>query len=215
LSVSTISTMTSFCDQAKAFWRILNTTPVLLTDLLIVVEGAHQSTDPQVLPYYAEKQDMPESHAINLFANLLQKKINLDGTFIDLLMTTFDGEAEEFYPEPVGWESLVALAVLMNHSDAPLTTYASRIERVRSMFADVREGVPKNIPCMKGLQALREALDLLPWTFQQMNQVAEYYRQWGDRFPVPWETFALEKGIVTPGLFDLSSNYQIIWCRCF
>ena len=202
--------MASFCDQARAFWRIINTSPISMTDLLIVVEGAHQSTDHQVLPYYAEKHDMSDSHAITLFANLLQKKVDMEGTFIELLMTTFDGEIEESYPDAVGWESLVALAVLMNHSDAPLTTFSTRIERVRSMFADVREGVPANIPCMNGFLAIREALDLLPWTFQQMNQVSEYYRQWGDRFPVPWFSFALEKGIVKPGLFDIHSNYRIL-----
>jgi len=206
--------MTSFCDQARAFWRIINTIPISMTDLLIVIEGANQSTDSQVLPYYSEKHDMPDSEAINLFANVLQKKVDLDTTFLDLLMETFDGEEEETYPEVVkGWESLVALAVLMNHADAPLTTYASRIERVQSIFADCREGVPANIPCMNGLLAIREALDLLPWTFAQMNQVTEYYRQWGNRFPMPWETFALEKDIVKPGLFDLSSNYQILPIR--
>jgi hypothetical protein len=63
---------------------------------------------------------------------------------------------------------------------------------------------------MNGFLAIREALDLLPWTFQQMFQVIEYYRQWGDRFPVPWEKFGLEKDIVKPGLFDLSSNYKIL-----
>lgn len=206
--------MTSFYDQAKAFLRLLDTRPLSITDLLIVIEGVKESIDPEVLCYYAEERhDMPDTKAMNVLATLLQKKLDLDAAFLELLKTTFDGEEEGSYPEPDKWDCFVALTVLMNHSQAPLTTYASRIEKVRSMFADVREGVPANIPCMKGFLALREAMDLLPWTFQQMNQVTEYYRQWGDRFPVPWETFALEKGIVKSGLFDIGPSYQIIPIR--
>ena len=206
-----MDTMTSFYDQAKAFLRLLDTRPLSITDLLIVIEGVKEAIDPQVLCYYAEERhDVPDTKAMNVLATLLQKKLDLDAAFLELLKTTFDGEEEGSYPEPDKWDCFVALTVLMNHSQAPLTTYASRIEKVRSMFADVREGVPANIPCMKGFLALREAMDLLPWTFQQMNQVTEYYREWGTRFPVPWTKFGLRTEIVRPGLFDTGAYFCIL-----
>jgi hypothetical protein len=116
-----MDTMTSFYDQAKAFLRLLDTRPLSITDLLIVIEGVKESIDPEVLCYYAEERhDMPDTKAMNVLANLLQKKLDLDAAFLGFLLENFDGEEEGSYPEPDNWDQFVALAVLMNHSQAPL-----------------------------------------------------------------------------------------------
>ena len=203
--------MTSFCDDARQVWRLLREERPRMEELVLTCDRARSGIDPQVLPYYARKHDMENSDAIQLLANLLQRNLNLEDEYVKLVNTTFDGADDDVYPEPTGWRILVALASLL-HTDRqdPVDIYETREHAVSTAFADCREGVPKSIPCMNGFLALREALDLLPWTFQQMNQVTEYYREWGTRFPVPWQKFGLGQEIVTPGLFDVGAYFCIL-----
>ena len=205
--------MTSFCDDARDVWRLLSEETPCIEELAYICERVRSDIDPQVLPYYAKKHDMEDSDAIQLLANLLQHNIDLEDEYMKLVNKTFDGLDDGVYPEPKGWRILVALACLL-HRDNPVEIYEIREHAVRTAFADCREGVPKSIPCMSGFLALREALDLLPWTFQQMNQVTEYYREWGTRFPVPWEKFGLHTEIVAHGLFDVGAYFCILpLCR--
>jgi len=201
--------MTSFCDEARNLWRLLREETPCIEELLRTCDRAWSGIDSQVLPYYAKKHDMEDSDAIQLLANLLQHNIDFEDEYEKLVNTTFDGADEGTYPEPKGWRILVALASLL-HRDDPVDIYETRTHAVSTAFADCREGVPKSIPCMNGFLALREALDLLPWTFQQMNQVTEYYREWGTRFPVPWTKFGLRTEIVRPGLFDTGAYFCIL-----
>lgn len=201
--------MTSFCDDARDLWRLLREETPCIEELIRICDRAWSGIDPQVLPYYAKKHDMEDSDAVQLLANLLQDTIDFEDEYEKLVNTTFDGADDGTYPEPKGWRILVALACLV-HRDDPVANYETRANAVSTAFADCREGVPKSIPCMNGFLALREALDLLPWTFQQMNQVTEYYREWGTRFPVPWTKFGLRTEIVRPGLFDTGTYFCIL-----
>lgn len=201
--------MTSFCDEARNLWRLLSEETPCIEELVRICDRAWSGIDPQVLPYYARKHDMVDSDAIQLLANLLQYNIDLEDEYDRIVCTTFDGADDGTYPEPKGWRILVKLASLL-HRDDHVDIYETREHAVRTAFADCREGVPKSIPCMNGFLALREALDLLPWTFQQMNQVTEYYREWGTRFPVPWQKFGLRTEIVRPGLFDIGAYFCIL-----
>jgi len=131
---------------------------------------------------------------------ILHPAKDVDRLFLQMMQETM--WAREGYPEPETWPLLLAVSVLRAEGHRAKDVFGLKYANVSAMWRRCDAPEDAWIPAAAAYNALRVAINLIPYTDPQLRQLMEHCRTQTQDVEPPWSAWGLGEEIVGKGVFD-------------